>query len=70
MIDRTPRNDKQVMQMYVTRLGEHFDFQSAQRLVVARIEELYLQYGGTKWLMLIDPMDQNATYVPTIWEMT
>ena len=69
LIDRTLRSDTLSMMMYVARLGEHFDFQSAQRLIVARIEELCLQSGSTKWLMLIDKMDQHTTNLPTIWEL-
>ena len=60
LIDKTPRHEKQVMQMYLGRLGQHFEFQSAQRLLLARVEELATQSGGSKWLMLIDKNDQNA----------
>ena len=69
LIDRTPRSEKALMQMFITRLGEHFNFQSAQRLCVNRIEEKCRQSGGLKWLMLIDKMDQNCCHLPTIWEM-
>ena len=55
--------------MYSSRLGQHFEFQGAQRIAVARIEEECLQSGGKKWLMLIDKIDQNAAYLPTVWEL-
>ena len=55
--------------MYTMRLGEHFEMQGAQRSVVARVEEVCLQPGGKKKLMLIDKMDQNALYLRTIWPM-
>ena len=69
LIDQTPRTKRDVMQMYLARLGQHFDFQSAQRLAVARVEEICRQSGNTKWLMIIDKMDQNAAKLPTEWRM-
>ena len=69
LIDKTPRSQPDVMQMYLERLGSHFDFQSAQRLAVARIEEICRQSANTKWLMIIDKMDQNAAKLPTEWPM-
>ena len=69
LIDQTPRTKRDVMQMYLARLGQHFDFQGAQRLAVARVEETCRQSGNTKWLMLIDKMDQNAAKLPTEWHM-
>ena len=58
-----------MLDMYLARLGQHFAFQSAQRLVVARIEELSLHSRNTKWLMIIDKMDQQAAKLPTIWPL-
>ena len=69
LIDQTPRTNQDVMQMYLGRLGHHFDFQSAQRLAIARVEEICTQSNNTKWLMLIDKMDQNAAKLPTEWRL-
>ena len=66
MIDQTPRTQKDILDALMTRLGNHFDFQSAQRLAIGRIEELCAQSNGKWWLMLIDKMDQNAAWLPTI----
>ena len=49
LIDRTSREQQAVMQMYTCRLGKHL-FQSAQRLVVARIEEVCLQSGDNVYI--------------------
>ena len=49
------------------RLGQHFAFQSAQRLAQGRIEEECKQSNGRKWFMKIDKMDQSKTILPTIW---
>ena len=57
------------MGMYLRRLGQHWEFQSAQRLVVGRLEEVCEQSHGLKWLMLIDKMDQNCAWLPTVWEL-
>ena len=43
LIDHTPRTKRDVMQMYLARLGQHFDFQIAQRMAIARIEEVCVQ---------------------------
>ena len=69
LIDQTPRTKRAVINTYVSRLGQHFDFHSAQRLVVARVEEACIQSGNTKWLMIIDKMDQNAAKLPTEWRL-
>ena len=55
--------------MYINRLGQHFAFQSAQRLVVARVEELCIQSVGKYWLLIIDKIDQNACELPTVWPL-
>ena len=46
LIDKCPRHRKPVLVMYLARLGQHLAFQSAPRLVVARVEELCLQSGN------------------------
>ena len=53
--------------MLQARLGDHYEFQAAQRLAIGRLEELCAQRGGAKWLMLIDQMDQAKTVRPAIW---
>ena len=49
------------------RLGDHYEFQAAQRLADNRLEEECAHSGGAKCLMLIDKMDQQKTVCPTIW---
>ena len=69
LIDQTPRSMPDQLQMLIKRLGQHFEFQSAQRLAMARIEELCDQSGGKRWMMIIDKMDQNAAMLPCVWPM-
>lgn len=65
--EQTPRDQEVFRAAVDTRLGLHFEFQAAQRLAHARVEEECAQSGGQKWLMVIDKMDQNKTIVPTVW---
>ena len=67
LIDQCARGDPMLL-VYQGRLGSHFSFQSACRLVVDRVEEICRQSAGLKWCMLTDKMDQNKTIVPTIWD--
>ena len=48
-------------------MRQHFEFQAAQRLAHARVEEEAAQSGGSHWFMLIDKMDQRKTVVPSVW---
>jgi hypothetical protein len=52
-IDLTPRDDAELMNALKERLGAHFQFQSAQRLAEARMEEACSSSGGKKWFMHI-----------------
>ena len=52
LIDQTPRDQEYLRQALQTRLGDHFEFQAAQRLSHSRIEERCAQSGGQEWLML------------------
>ena len=45
-IDLTPRSDAILMNALRTRLGQHFQFQSSQRLALGREEERCIQSGG------------------------
>ena len=67
LIDQTPRDQEYLRQALQTRLGDHFEFQAAQRLSHGVIEEFCVQSGGLEWLMLIDKMDQKKTVCPSIW---
>ena len=67
LIEQTPREQESLRNVLRERLGQHFDFQAAQRLAHGRVEEECAQSGGRKWLMIIDKMDQKKTVVPTIW---
>ena len=46
---RTPHCQKEVVSMLRHRLGKHYEFQSAQRLAMARIEEKCRRSGGAEW---------------------
>lgn len=65
--EQTPKEQEQLRAAIGARLGRHFEFQAAQRLAHARVEEDCAQSGGQKWLMVIDKMDQKKTIVPTVW---
>ena len=67
LIDQTPRGQDKLRSALQGRLGDHYDFQAAQRLSHIRLEELCAQSGGRRWFMLIDKMDQSKTVCPTIW---
>lgn len=67
LIDQTPHDQEPLRQSLRHRLGNHFEFQAAQRLAHQRIEEECEQSEGQKWFMLIDKMDQKKTVCPTIW---
>ena len=67
LIDQTPRDQTALRGALQARLGDHYEFQAAQRLAHNRLEEECAQSGGTKWLMLIDKMDQLKTICPSIW---
>ena len=67
MIEQTPREQNALRECLKDRLGQHFDFQAAQRLAHGRVEEHASQSGGTHWCTLIDKMDQRKTVVPTVW---
>jgi len=65
--EQTPKEQEVLRAAIEARLGRHFEFQAAQRLAHARVEEECAQSGGHKWLMVIDKMDQTKTIVPTVW---
>lgn len=65
--EQTPKDQEKLRAAIEARLGRHFEFQAAQRLAHARVEEDCAQSGGQKWLMIIDKMDQKKTVVPTVW---
>ena len=67
--DVTPRSQPQLLEVYKRRLGQHFNFQSAQRLAEDRIEEVCRMSEGKKWIMHIDKMDQHTTEVPQVWSL-
>ena len=67
LIEQTPREQHVLRESLKDRLGQHFDFQAAQRLAHGRVEEDAAQSGGSHWCMLIDKMDQRKTVVPSVW---
>ena len=67
LIDQTPREQVALRGALQTRLGDHYEFQAAQRFADNRLEEECANSGGAKWFMLIDKMDQQKTVCPTIW---
>ena len=66
-IDLTPRSDAVLINALRSRLGEHFQFQSAQRLVVGREEERCIQSGGDDVFFHKDKMDQQKCILPCVW---
>ena len=65
-IDSVPRNRGLLLDALKVRLARHFEFQGAQRIRLARIEEVCRQSQGVRWCMLVDRMDQNKTNLPSI----
>ena len=65
-IDMCPRNDKILLDALTERAGQHFAFQSAQRLCDLREEEACKHSDGKDWHMHIDRMDQSTTILPSI----
>lgn len=65
-IDLCPRSDKILLHALTNRLGEHWAFQSAQRLCDLREEEACKHSDGEDWHMHIDRMDHTTTILPTI----
>ena len=59
--------DRSSEMLHKDRLGQHYDFQSAQRLAQGRSMEHCIQSCGRKWFFKIDKMDQNSCMVPTVW---
>ena len=57
----------QMLEAFRARLGEHYAFQSAQRLAQDNLEGACINSNGLKWFMKIDKMDIHATNLPTIW---
>ena len=43
------RSETKVVEMLKRRLGQHYEFQSAQRLAMGRIEEQRRRSGGAEW---------------------
>ena len=66
-INLTPRGMVQVIDAFRARLGQHYAFQSAQRLAQDNLEEVCFNSNGLKWYMKIDKMDMHAINLPTIW---
>ena len=66
-IDKISRSQPELMALFKERLCVHFQFQSAQRLMQGRVQELCSQSNGTKWFMKTDKMDEKACVVPTQW---
>jgi len=69
MLDQCPRELTEVSEKLRARLGRHFQFQGAQRIAMARLEEIANQSDGRIWAMLIDKMDQNCAFCPQVWAM-
>ena len=46
---RCPRSDTVGVEMLRRRLGQHYEFQAAQRLAMGRIEEQCRRSGGKEW---------------------
>ena len=67
LIEQCPREEDDLREFLKDRLGQHFDFQAAQRLAHGRLEEDAAQSAGEHWFVLIDKMDQRKTVVPSIW---
>ena len=68
-IDLTPRSDAVLINALRSRLGQHFQFQSAQRLVVGREEERCIQSGGDDVFFHKDKMDQQKCILPCVWPL-
>ena len=67
LIEQTSRDQHDLREFLKDRLGQHFDFQAAQRLAHGRVEEHAAQSAGEHWFMLIDKMDQRKTVIPSVW---
>jgi hypothetical protein len=66
-IDMTARTEVWILGILKDRLGQHYAFQSAQRLAQGLLMEKCIQSLGLKWFFKIDKMDQNSAIVPTVW---
>ena len=67
LIEQTPRDQCALRERLKDRGGLHFDFQSAQRLALGKVEEQAAQSSGAHWCMLLYNMDQRKTVVPCVW---
>ena len=67
LIDQTPRDQVALRAALQARLGDHYEFQAAQRLAENRLEEECAHSCGRRWFFLIDKMDQQKTVCPAIW---
>ena len=64
LIDQTPRDQVALRSALQARLGDHYEFQAAQRLADNRLEEECVHSGGAKWFMLIDKWTSRKQCVP------
>ena len=70
MLDQCPRALTEVSEKLRARLGQHFQFQGAQRIAMGKLEEIADQSDGRIWAMSIDKMDQNCAFCPQVWAMS
>lgn len=69
LLDKCSRSDTRLTDAIRCRLGQHFRFQSAQRLSQDKLQEHCRRSGGKEWFMKIDKMDQKKTIVPCSWSL-
>lgn len=67
LMDSSPRDRVGLGQTARLRLGDHYKFQSAQRLKKNALEERARRSDAQFWVLTQDKMDHSTTQLPTIW---
>ena len=63
---RCPRSDPASADMLKRRLGQHYEFQAAQRLAMGRIEEQCRRSGGAEWFDSWPQLPCQAAVAPEV----
>jgi hypothetical protein len=67
LMDSNPRGQGSLGEIARSRLGQHYQFQGAQRIKMAYYEEQARRSGGEVWILKLDVMDHSNTVLPTVW---
>ena len=68
LIDSTARGELELLGVFRDRLAQHYTFQSAQRLMQRKLQEICNQSEGRKWFMKIDVMESGSLELPVLWD--